>query len=170
MCAGVALKGLYDPPAVFFFRINIHNVSPGRLYVAVSEELAHQFDVMGVAVKPGRYRPADIVRGLGRFNPGTPAELPDPVIDCTAGDPLPSLTKKQVILILEGVLLVDLQNLPDQIHALFAERKNAVSIDALLLGVLDDRRLSGFTLLFLPLDMDGFFLLVDKFYVTFIVI
>ena len=24
-----------------------------------------------------------------------------------------------------------------------------------------DRRLSGFTLLFLPLDMDGFFLLVD---------
>lgn len=116
MCAGVALKGLYDPPAVFFFRINIHNVSPGRLYVAVSEELAHQFDVMGVAVKPGRYRPADIVRGLGRFNPGTPAELPDPVIDCTAGDPLPSLTKKQVILILEGVLLVDLQNLPDQIR------------------------------------------------------
>jgi hypothetical protein len=83
--AGLPLKGGYDPLAVFFFRIDIHDVSPGCLYVTVPEELAHQLNVVGIAVKPGRNRPADIMCGLGRFDPCACAEFPDPITSAPSG-------------------------------------------------------------------------------------
>ena len=68
----------------------------------MAEELANQFDVVGIVVKPGRNRPADVVCGLDRGDLCPHAEFPDPVVNRANMDPRSLFAQEKIILILES--------------------------------------------------------------------
>ena len=107
------IDGTYDLLTVFPFRLNVDNIAPCRLHVAVAQILAYKLDILGAAVNFRRDGPADVVGRFGGLYTGAAAKLPDPVVNRPDMGPFSLIPEEQVVLVRKAILFVDRNDLTD---------------------------------------------------------
>ena len=128
-CKAKALQGFNSPFPILFLSVDIDDVTPSSLYIAVTEKLPYQLDIMGIAVELCSCRSANIMSGLCRNDASFPTKLAKSIVNGTDVNTFPLFSKKQEVLITESIPIID-----TSICFLFL---SSLSLSSLFFGVTD---------------------------------